>query len=78
MRKKEPFEKSLENLETIVRDLESGKSGLEESLALFENGVSLAKDLTHRLSEVKRRVEVLAKDAQGKLHTKPLEETSAE
>lgn len=78
MRKKEPFEKSLENLETIVRDLESGKSGLEESLALFENGVSLAKDLTQRLSEVKRRVEVLAKDAQGKLHTKPLEETSAE
>ena len=38
---KEPFEKSLERLEGVVRDLESGEKGLEESLALFEDGIGL-------------------------------------
>ena len=71
--KKEPFEKSLERLEDIVRKLEGGEKGLEESLALFEEGVGLAKTLTGRLEEVKRKVEVVTKDAQGKLKVKPLE-----
>jgi exodeoxyribonuclease VII small subunit len=69
---KEPFEKSLERLEAIVHDLESGEKGLEDSLALFEEGVGLAKTLTHRLEEVKRKVEVVTKDAQGKLKVEPL------
>ena len=73
MTKKEPFEKSLERLEDIVQKLEGGEKGLEESLTLFEEGVSLAKTLTGRLEEVKRKVEVVTKDAQGKLKVKPLE-----
>lgn len=73
MTKKEPFEKSLERLEDIVQKLEGGEKGLEESFGLFEEGVSLAKTLTSRLEEVKRKVEVVTKDAQGKLKVKPLE-----
>ncbi len=69
--KKETFESSLENLETIVRELESGDKGLEESLALFEKGVSLAKGLTKQLEEAKAKVEVLTKE-DGKLSHKPL------
>jgi exodeoxyribonuclease VII small subunit len=69
---KETFEKSLERLEGIVHDLESGDKGLEDSLALFEEGVGLAKTLTQRLDEVKRKVEVVTKDAQGKLKVEPL------
>jgi exodeoxyribonuclease VII small subunit len=75
---KEPFEKSLERLETIVNDLESGEKGLEDSLALFEEGVGLAKTLTHRLDEVKRKVEIVTKDAQGKLKVEPLSEDEDE
>ena len=70
----EPFEKSLERLENVVRDLESGEKGLEESLGLFEEGVSLAKGLTARLEEAKHRVEVLTKDG-GKFKAEALEET---
>ncbi len=70
---KEPFEKSMGRLETIVQDLESGEKGLEDSLTLFEEGVSLAKKLTGRLEEVKRKVDVVTKDAQGKLKLEPME-----
>lgn len=73
-KKAEPFEKQLGRLETIVRTLETGEKGLEESLGLFEEGVTLARGLNSRLEEVKRKVEVLAKDAEGKLKLKPMEE----
>jgi exodeoxyribonuclease VII small subunit len=68
--KNETFEGSLTALEELVRELEGGDKGLEESLALFEKGVVLAKDLTKRLEEAKTKVEALAADG-GKLVKKP-------
>lgn len=69
--KKESFEGSLESLEGIVRELESGDKGLEEALELFEKGITLAKTLSKQLEEAKKKVEVLTKDG-GKLSRKPL------
>ena len=37
------FEKSLQHLEKIVSQMESGELGQEESLAQFEQGIKLAK-----------------------------------
>lgn len=74
----EPFEKSLERLEAIVEQLESGEKGLEESLKLFETGVGLARRLTGRLDEVKHRVEVLVKEGPGRFKAEPLEESAEE
>lgn len=68
--KTDNFEKSLEALEELVRELEAGDKGLEESLALFEKGVALSKDLTARLEEAKTKVEALAVE-DGKLVKKP-------
>jgi exodeoxyribonuclease VII small subunit len=68
--KTETFEGSLTALEELVRELEGGDKGLEESLALFEKGVALAKELTKRLEEAKTKVEALAADG-GKLARKP-------
>ena len=67
--KKEAFEPLLEKLETVVRELESGEKGLEDSLELFEKGLSLAKDLSNRLSEAKQKVEILTKQ-NGKIERK--------
>ena len=67
------FESSLEKLEGIVRELESGEKGLEESLELFEKGVTLAKGLTTQLEDAKRKVEVLTKEG-GKFTRKPFAE----
>jgi len=68
--KPETFEKSLESLEELVRELEAGDKGLDESLALFEKGVVLAKDLSKRLEDAKTKVEALSKEG-GKLVKKP-------
>lgn len=67
-----PFEKTLEELEALVRELEGGDKGLEESLALYEKGVVLAKELSSRLEEAKTKVEALSKEG-GKLVKKPFE-----
>ncbi|MCM2303501.1 MAG: exodeoxyribonuclease VII small subunit [Elusimicrobia bacterium] len=68
--KPETFEKSLESLEELVRELEAGDKGLDESLALFEKGVTLSKELSKRLEDAKTKVEALSKEG-GKLVKKP-------
>ncbi len=67
------FERSLEELETIVNRLESGDLPLEESLELFERGVKLSRKCRERLANAERRIEVLTKDADGALTTKEFE-----
>ncbi len=68
--KNEPFESSLAALEELVRELEGGDKSLDDSLALFEKGVALAKQLTQRLEDAKTVVEALAADG-PKLVKKP-------
>lgn len=70
----EPFEKSLERLEGIVNKLESGEEGLEGSIALFEEGAALSKQLAQRLESVKQKVEVLIKEGKDRFSAKPLED----
>ncbi|MBX7055307.1 MAG: exodeoxyribonuclease VII small subunit [Pyrinomonadaceae bacterium] len=67
------FERSLEELETIVNSLESGDLPLEESLALFERGVNLSRKCRERLANAERRIEVLMKDSDGGLATEEFE-----
>ena len=53
------FEKSLSQLEKIVSRMESGELGLEESLAQFEKGITLAKSCQDTLAKAELRVEQL-------------------
>ena len=53
------FEKSLQLLEKIVSQMESGELGLEESLAQFEKGIKLAKSCQDTLANAELRVEQL-------------------
>lgn len=61
----ESFEQALGRLEDIVRRLESGDLGLDESLALFEEGIRLSRFCSRQLDEAERKIEVLLKDAGG-------------
>jgi exodeoxyribonuclease VII small subunit len=67
-----PFEETLAELETLVRRLEQGELPLEESLAAFERGMALVKQLGTRLDDVTQRVQVLLRTADGALATRPL------
>ena len=56
------FEKSLNDLEKIVEELESGDLSLEDSLKAFEKGIKLARDWQERLSKAELQVEKLIKE----------------
>jgi len=56
-----PFETSLTELETVVRDLESGDLPLERAIHLFERGMTLSQQCRQQLEEAETRVEVLVK-----------------
>ena len=59
------LERSLEEVEKIVRRLEEGDSPLEDSLKLFENGIRLSRECQERLNQAERRIEVLLSDENG-------------
>jgi exodeoxyribonuclease VII small subunit len=65
------FEKSLEELEKLVRDLEHGELTLEQSLATFERGVSLTRECQQALKSAEQRVEILVQNGDGSLATRP-------
>jgi exodeoxyribonuclease VII small subunit len=58
---KPAFEKELDELEAVVKKLESGDLPLEESLKLFERGVALSDSCRKQLDEAETRVEILLK-----------------
>lgn len=65
------FEKALADLERIVRELEDGKIGLEESLARYEEGVALLKGCYGQLRRVEQRiVELTGQDQDGNPETR--------
>jgi exodeoxyribonuclease VII small subunit len=53
------FEEQLKTLETVVDRLEKGDLSLEESLTLFEQGVSLSDACKTQLESAEGRVQVL-------------------
>lgn len=71
------FEAALERLEEIVGRMESGDLTLDESLAMFEEGVRLAKHCTGKLDAAERRIEILLKGEDGVTGTAPFEPPEA-
>ena len=66
----ETFEKSLDELERVVRELEAGDLTLERSLELFERGMGLSDTCRKQLEEAETRVEMLIRK-EGKLTAEP-------
>jgi len=59
------FEASITALEELVKKMEGGEFSLEESLAQFERGISLARACQQALREAEQKVVQLTKDANG-------------
>jgi exodeoxyribonuclease VII small subunit len=64
--KKLPFERAIEELESIVQRLEGGKVPLEESVAIYERGEALKRRCEELLRQAEARVEKITLDAGGK------------
>jgi exodeoxyribonuclease VII small subunit len=65
------FEEGLKRLEEIVGILDEGQVSLDSALDLFKEGLLLTKDLSKRLDEIEKKVEILIKKEDGSLEKKP-------
>ena len=57
------IELSLQRLESIVSNMESGETSLEKSLSLFEEGMDLVNQCQNHLRKAEQRVENLITDS---------------
>jgi len=71
---KKKFEDTLAELERIVQRLEDPDVSLDEAVALFEDGIKLSRFCFQKLDEVEKRVDILVKDEQGGVATRPFDE----
>ncbi len=69
--KSESFEKNLERLDAIVRQLEDADLPLEKALQLYEEGMNLSEVCHKQLEEAEGRVEILMKKGGSKVVAEP-------
>jgi exodeoxyribonuclease VII small subunit len=66
----------LKRLEEIVRQLERDDGDLDQSLALFEEGVARLRAARERLGQAEARVQKVLDDARGTLRTEDIDSGS--
>ncbi|HTR54493.1 MAG TPA: exodeoxyribonuclease VII small subunit [Kofleriaceae bacterium] len=71
------FDVILARLREVVQRLETGELSLEQSLAVYEEGVQLARKGQQLLVAAEKRVEILV-SAAGGVETVPFQEGSEE
>ena len=67
------FESALAELETIVRNLETGKASLEDSIDAYERGVALKQHCESKLREAQAKIEKITVGPDGKIGTAPFD-----
>ena len=72
------FEAALERLEQIVKDLEDGELGLDQSLQRYEEGVKYLKFCHQKLKDTEQKIELLTGlDAEGNPVTVPFDDPAS-
>lgn len=67
------FEAALEELEGIVRQLESGKAPLADSIDSYERGIALKNHCEKKLSEARMKIEKITLSPNGTPTTQPFD-----
>ena len=68
------FEDALEQLEEIVRKLESGSEDLDGAIASYTRGIQLRRRCEERLTDAKAKIDKIVLKADGEITSEPLEE----
>jgi len=66
------FEDALEQLENIVRALESGRGALEQSIDQYARGAELKKHCEEKLNNARARIEKIVMDEHGAVASKDM------
>ncbi|MFQ3196786.1 MAG: exodeoxyribonuclease VII small subunit [Paraglaciecola sp.] len=53
------FEQSMQELETIVSQMEQGDLNLEDALQRFERGIALARQSQQKIKQAEQKVQIL-------------------
>ena len=56
---KKNFEEQIEELESIIKELEAGKLNLDESVEKFEEGMKISKECSKMLEDAERKITIL-------------------
>ena len=59
------FEQALQELETIVRNLESGQVPLDDAINAYERGAKLKQHCASKLADAQTRVQSITLNADG-------------
>ncbi len=62
MDKQSTIEENFASIEEIIKQLESKDITLEESFALYQNGIATLKQCNENISKVEKQVKVLSED----------------
>ena len=68
------FESAITRLEEIVKLLEKGNSSLDDSLKLYQEGISLIRFCNAALDNAENKIKVLSNDGSGNLIEKDFTE----
>jgi exodeoxyribonuclease VII small subunit len=69
------FEDALRELETIVQQLEQGKTKLDEAITAYERGALLKRHCEQKLAEAKMKVEKISFSSDGTVTSQPADLT---
>lgn len=72
--KKLTFEEAMQQLETIVRELEMGQIKLDDAVEAYEKAVKLKKFCEERLKAAELKIEKIEAGKDGALELSPLDE----
>ena len=61
------FEESMARIEEIVGLLEEGKTGLDKSMELYEEGIRLIRACTSALDVAERKIRIVQREKDGTL-----------
>src|SRR2546423_9339409 len=67
------FEGTMDRLEKIVEQMESGKLPLEDLIVRYEEGMNLVKVCQERLANAEQKIEIIARKSAGKPEVKEFE-----
>jgi len=71
MAKKKTFEAALEELEKIVKEMETGDLCLEDAVKKYETGMKQSKYCLDLLDKTEKKIFLLTKDRDGNVKEEP-------
>ncbi len=70
------FESDLQRMEEITALLKDESTGLEESIKLFEEAMSLSKKLSKTIKDIQRRIDIVTSSEEDVLECEKMEDSN--